>query len=187
MLQFMHGAAENIFGCMDEMPYYAQHQLKSCKTIQERNTMDYNRQSFDNNNQNTSAPGGSFFPNPGQNFAMISMILGAGCLFTFFTVYLPIFLGSLAVILAVISKGYAKKMLLTAKIGMIAAISSLAVLLSIIALLCTFILSSDREALTDTGRMLDQQIETQMGGSSEDIFGISYEELMEQYADMLGK
>lgn len=149
--------------------------------------MDNNRQPFINNEQKYDTVGTHFSQNPGQNFAMIAMILGVGCLFTFFTVYLPIVMGSLAVIFAILSKGYAKKMLLTAKIGMISAVSSLAILLSIIALLLTFIFSSSREMLTGTGRILDQQIEDQMGGSSEDLFGISYEELMEQYADMLGK
>lgn len=149
--------------------------------------MDYNSQHGQNINQDNYHSQGNVFPYPGQNFAMISMILGTGCLFTFFTVYLPIVMGSLAIILAVISKGYGKKMLLTAKIGMICAICSLAVLLSVIGTLFTFILTSDREVLTNTGRILDQQIESQMGDSAEDIFGTSYEDLMEQYADMLGK
>lgn len=149
--------------------------------------MDYNNQQGTNNHQNTYNPQGGFFPYPGQNFAMIAMILGTGCLFTFFTVYLPIVMGSLAIILAVLSKGYGKKMLLTAKIGMISAICSLTVLLSVIALTFTFIVSSDREMLTNAGRILDQQIEEQMGDSAEDIFGTSYEDLMGQYADMLGK
>lgn len=149
--------------------------------------MDYNRLQENNHNQNIYRPQDKRFPYPGQNFAMISMILGTGCLFTFFTVYLPIFMGSLAIILAVISKGYAKKMLMTAKIGMISAISCLAVLLSIFILVFTFLFSSDRTQLTNTGRMLDKQIESQMGDSTEDIFGVSYEELMEQCADMLGK
>ena len=149
--------------------------------------MDYNRQQENNNNQNIYRSHRGQFPYPGQNFAMISMILGTGCLFTFFTVYLPIFMGSIAIILAVISKGYAKKMLMTAKIGMISAISCLAVLLSIFTLVFTFLFSSDRALLTNTGRMLDKQIEAQMGESSEDIFGTSYEELMEQFADTFGK
>lgn len=149
--------------------------------------MDYNRQQENNNNQNNYRSQGNVFPYPGQDFAMISMILGTGCLFTFFTVYLPIVMGSLAIILAVISKGYAKKMLLTAKIGMISAVCSLAILLSVFTLTFTFLFSSDRESLTDTGRTLDEQIETQIGNSTEDILGISYEDLMEQCADMLGK
>lgn len=149
--------------------------------------MDFNHQQTTNNNQNNYHPQGNSFPYPGQNFAMIALILGTGCLFTFFTVYLPIVMGSLAIILAVLSKGYGKKMLLTAKIGMISAICSLTMLLSVIGLTFTFIVSSDREALTDTGRILDEQIESQMGDTSEEIFGISYEELMEQYADILGK
>ncbi|MBQ8597428.1 MAG: hypothetical protein IJ409_06540 [Lachnospiraceae bacterium] len=149
--------------------------------------MDYNQNHEPNMNQNSYRPQEKTFPYPGQNFAMISMILGTGCLFTFFTVYLPIILGSLAIILAVISKGYARKMLLTAKIGMISAICSLTVLLSVIGTLFSFILTSDRTDLTNTGRILDEQIESQMGDSAEDIFGISYEDLMSQYADMLGK
>jgi hypothetical protein len=149
--------------------------------------MDFNNQQEPNNYQNNYHSQGTAFPYPGQNFAMIAMILGTGCLFTFFTVYLPIVMGSLAIILAIISKGYGKKMLLTAKIGMISAICSLTVLLSVIALTFTFIVSSDREMLTNTGRLLDQQIESQMGDSAEDIFGTSYEDLMGQYADMLGK
>lgn len=149
--------------------------------------MDYNQGHGPNINQDGYRPQERIFPYPGQNFAMISMILGTGCLFTFFTVYLPIVMGSLAIILAVISKGYAKKMLLTAKIGMISALGSLTVLLAVIGILFSFILTSDRADLMNTGRILDEQIESQMGDSAEDIFGISYEDLMSQYADILGK
>ena len=60
---------------------------------------------------------------PGNNgFAFAALILGVSALFSLFTVYLPLILGSLAILFALLSKGYGKKMAATAKIGFISAI-----------------------------------------------------------------
>ena len=72
-------------------------------------------------------PGTSFEYNngfaPGNNgFAFAALILGVSALFSLFTVYLPLILGSLAILFALLSKGYGKKMAATAKIGFISAI-----------------------------------------------------------------
>ena len=61
---------------------------------------------------------------PGNNgFAFAALILGVSALFSLFTVYLPLILGSLAILFALLSKGYGKKMAATAKIGFISAIT----------------------------------------------------------------
>ncbi len=71
---------------------------------------------------------------PGNNgFAFAALILGVSALFSLFTVYLPLILGSLAILFALLSKGYGKKMAATAKIGFISAITGLSLILSILA------------------------------------------------------
>ncbi len=156
--------------------------------------MDYNNL---NNNQNSynqqnnsryySAPPTNF-RDPGMTFATISVIFGLGCLFTLFTVYIPFILGGLAILFAILSKGYNKKMNLTAKIGIGTAISGIAILFAIIGTMVTLLLSSSRENLVQIGQYLDQLIESQTGYNNlEQLTGTSYEDLMTEYADILGK
>ena len=42
--------------------------------------------------------------NPGLTMATVSMILGIGSIFTLFTVYLPLILGSIAILFAILSR-----------------------------------------------------------------------------------
>lgn len=120
--------------------------------------------------------------NPGQKMATISMILGVISIFTLFTVYIPIICGSIAIVLAILSKGSFKKMQAAAKVGIGTAIGSIALLFLLIASLSAMFLSTSGDALIKFGQQFDQQFKEQTGQEIEDIFGISYEEIMREYA-----
>lgn len=122
---------------------------------------------------------------PGNNgFAFAALILGVSALFSLFTVYLPLILGSLAILFALLSKGYGKKMAATAKIGFISAITGLSLILSLslsVSPHCTYYLQSlTDDQLLHYGSQIDQAIEMQLGQSTEEMFGTSYEDMMEQ-------
>ena len=122
---------------------------------------------------------------PGNNgFAFASLILGVSALFSLFTVYLPLILGSLAILFALLSKGYGKKMVTTAKIGFISAITGLSLILSILVVCITslyllFATCTDDQLLR-YGTQLDQAVEMQLGQSTEEMFGTSYEDIIGQ-------
>ncbi len=125
--------------------------------------------------------------NPGITLATISMIFGIGSIFTIFTVYLSIILGSLSILFAILSKGYGRKLLVSAKIGVGTAIGGIALVFTMIFSVVGLILGSSREALVDFGKQMDQQFEEQTGVPPEEILGESYEDFMRQYADLMGK
>ncbi len=125
--------------------------------------------------------------NPGMTMATISMIFGIGSIFTILTIYLSLILGSLSILFAILSKGYGQKLLAGAKIGIGTAIGSMALVITIMVSVMGLILGSSRETMLDLGRQMDQQIEDQMGISPEDLLGESYEDIMKQYADLMGK
>ncbi len=123
--------------------------------------------------------------NPGQNMATASMILGLVSVFTVFTVYLPLICGGTAFVLAILSKGYGKKMLATAKIGIGGAIGGVVLVLSVFTSVMALLLSGG-DALVDLGRQMDQRFERQTGQQLEDFLGESYEDIMKDYAEILG-
>lgn len=140
-------------------------------------------------NNETEYSGTSFEYNngfaPGNNgFAFAALILGVSALFSLFTVYLPLILGSLAILFALLSKGYGKKMVITAKIGFISAITGLSLILSILvvgitSLYLLFATCTD-DQLLHYGSQLDQAVEMQLGQSTEEMFGTSYEDMIGQ-------
>ena len=72
----------------------------------------------------------------------------------------------------------------TAKIGFISAITGLSLILSLLAVGITslyllFATSTDYQLL-HYGSQIDQAIEMQLGQSTEEMFGTSYEDMMEQ-------
>lgn len=153
--------------------------------------MDYNNNGYNNNNPYTQQnnPYNSPNPrpgiqNPGQTMATIAMVLGLASVFCIFTVYLPMVFGSIAIILAILSKGYGKKMLATAKIGVGTAIGGLSMVLLLIASVFTLFMSNT-DILIDQGRQLDEQFERQTGQKLEDYLGKSYEDIMREYAELL--
>jgi len=145
--------------------------------------MDYNNNGYNNSNQYYSQNPGPGIHNPGQSMATIAMVLGLASIFCIFTVYLPMVLGSIAIILAILSKGYGKKMLATAKIGIGTAIGGLSMVLALIASVFTLLMSNS-DILIDQGRQLDKQFERQTGQKLEDYLGKSYEDIMREYADL---
>lgn len=141
---------------------------------------------MDYNNPNNYRPPQDY-PNSGTTFATVSMILGVGSVFTLLTVYLPIILGSLSIIFAVLSTGTGKKMLATAKVGIGSAIGSMAMVLALMSTVFGLILGTSRENMVRLGQQMDQMIENQMGASPEELIGESYENIMESFADAMGK
>ena len=127
------------------------------------------------------------FRNQGMTMATVSMILGLGSIFTMFTVYLPLILGSLAILFAILSKGYGKKMVAAAKIGIGTAIGGLALVITVAGTAVGIIFSLSKDSMVQFGQAMDQQFEEQTGMSLEDVAGQSYEELMRDYAELLGK
>lgn len=125
--------------------------------------------------------------NPGLTMATVSMILGLGSIFTLFTVYLPLILGSIAVLFAILSKGYGKKMVTAAKVGMGTAIGGLALVITVAGMAVGMIFSLSRDSMIQFGQAMDQQFEEQTGMTLEDVAGQSYEELMRDYAELFGK
>lgn len=124
------------------------------------------------------------FYNPGQKMALTSLIFGVGSVFTTATVFLPLIFSGLAVIFALLSKGYGKKMLTQAKIGIISGIAGLCI--TVFMFISSFaLLISNPDILTEFGAQYDAACEAVYGQSSEEIFGYSFEEIMDDYADAL--
>ena len=151
--------------------------------------MDYNNNYNGNNpytqqnNQYYSQPPRPGIQNPGQTMATTAMVLGLASIFCIFTVYLPMIFGSIAIILAILSKGYGKKMLTTAKIGAGTAIGGLSMVMVLIVSVFTLLMSNS-DILIDQGRQLDEQFERQTGQKLEDYLGKSYEDIMREYAEL---
>ncbi len=150
--------------------------------------MDYNN----NYNNPYQQPNHNEYPgqplrNPGQGMATASMILGVACFFMLFTVYVPIICGSIAILLAILSKGYGKRMLVTARVGIGCAIGGMLLVATIVGVLVGSFFSSSGEDLVNFGRQMDQQFKRQTGQELEDVLGQSYEDLMKTYTEMLGK
>lgn len=113
----------------------------------------------------------------GQSMATASMVLGiitlASLLLLRITV--PFLLGGIGIILAILSRGGAKKMIGRAKAGMICCITGLCldVALCTFAVWLVFALPSISPELTDeVNKMCEQQ------------YGVSYDEMMEEIYDM---
>lgn len=141
---------------------------------------------MDYNNQNNYRPPQNYRI-PGMTFATVSMILGLGSIFTLFTVYLPIILGSLSIIFAILSTGAGQKALASAKVGICTSIGSMALITVLIGMMVSIFLGSSRENLIKFGEQMDQMIEDQTGVPLKDFTGESYEELMNDFADAMGK
>ena len=151
--------------------------------------MDFNHNNNPYNQRNNIDPEGQrqFIRNPGQTLATVSLALGIASIFTMLTVYIPLICGSLAIVLALLSKGYGKKMLIAAKIGVGTAIGGMALVITITGSLLVLLLSSDGSTLVEFGKQLDQQFEQQTGQDLESLLGTSYEDIMQEYAESLGK
>ncbi len=124
---------------------------------------------------------------PGSSMATAAMFLSLAAIFSIFTIYLPLVFGSIAIILAILSKGYGKKLLPTAKVGISIGIGSISLILVIFASAVSLLLTSSGDSLIKLGQQLDSQYEKQTGTQLEDIFGQSYEDIMKEYVTILDK
>lgn len=141
---------------------------------------------MDYNNQNNYRPPQNY-RNPGMTFATISMVLGLGSIFTLLTIYLPIILGSLSIIFAILSTSAGQKALATAKVGICTAISSMALTVVLMVITVGMLLSAGREDLIQLGQQMDHMVEDLTGVQPEDLRGQSYEDIMKNFADAMGK
>ena len=116
--------------------------------------------------------------------ASAALIFGAGALLTLLTVFLPLVLGSLAIVLALLSKGSEKKMLTQAKVGFGCGIAGLSMVLALLGSSYA-IMFSHPEMLPEAGRMVDTIYEETYDTKTEDILGFSYEDLMTQQAEKI--
>lgn len=143
--------------------------------------MDFNYQSKDPNRYN----GVDYsYRNPGMAMATASLLLGLASFFTIMTVILPFICGGLAILFALLSKGYGRKMIIQAKIGLICGIGSLVMTAGILISSMVLILQNP-DMLIDIGQQYDELIEDTYGESAEDIYGISFEDMMKEYTDLL--
>lgn len=114
-----------------------------------------------------------------QRMASTALFLGIASICTCWTVYVPFVLSSLAVILALLSKGAMKKMLGQAKTAIVLAAGGLALVIGMISItVITFI--SNPTILRDTMKQYDQYYEQMYGESTEDAMGISFEDMVNQ-------
>lgn len=147
--------------------------------------MDHNNYNPYSQQNNQYQPGNynGFYRNPGQTMATVSMILGIISILTLLTVYIPFICGSIAIVLAILSKGSFNKMLASAKIGIGTAIGSMSLVIVMIVSLTSMIMSAGSDTLIKFGQQIDQQFKEQTGQDVEDVFGISYEDLMREYVE----
>lgn len=146
--------------------------------------MDYN------NNQNIPPQGNGYyngvnpaFRNPGMAMATASLLLGAASFFTLLSVFLPLIFGGLAILFALLSKGYGKKMITQARIGIICGIGGICVT-GILLISSMAMLLKNPDMLIDVGKQYDDTMERMYGQSTEELYGESFEDMMKQYADL---
>lgn len=121
-------------------------------------------------------------PASGLPMATASMFLGLAAIITTMTIVFSPVLGGLAIVLALLSKGYSKKMVLQARIGMICGIFGLVVVcVIIVSLIATLINNPD--LMIEIGQQYDAMYQNLYGQSFESVNGISYEDIMRQCAD----
>ncbi len=107
---------------------------------------------------------------PTDKFAMVSMILGICSLATFCTIFLPLVLGALGIIFAVLSKRRGKKMESSAVTGVITSSLGMGVAL-------VFCIISVGSAFV----MLQPENRDQLNELYENSFGMTYEEYVEEF------
>ncbi len=107
---------------------------------------------------------------PTDKFALVSMIMGICSLATFCTIFLPLVLGALGIIFAILSKRRGKKMESSAVTGVITSALGLGVAL-------VFCIISIGSAFV----MLQPENRDQLNELYENSFGMTYEEYVEEF------
>lgn len=139
--------------------------------------MDY----FHNQNKNYGYYDQPTHPT-GQMMATAALILGVAAISTCWTFYLPIALGCLGIVLALLSKGFERKLSGSAKMGILLSISGIVVSF-VITMASTLYLIHNPDILLDFGRQTDLMTQQIYGQSSESLFGYSYEDMMLHFID----
>lgn len=156
-----------------------------------QNTGGYNNQNnggYNNQNNGNGMPNGyHYMPparTPGSGLANAAIVLGIVAIITavMMTLYLPFILGSLAIVLALLSKGTAEKLTGQAKAAISCGTVSLVINLAIFITSVAYVFSNP-EMLIETAQMYDNTIEQMYGESSEEIFGESMEDMIGNMLD----
>lgn len=115
------------------------------------------------------------YPEPGSSFASAAMVLGIISIVTSFTftVYPPFVLGSIAIILAILSKGMRPKMLSKARTGIICAVSGL-ILNTIITVASMLLLFTNPDVRAEVNKTFERQ------------YGMSFDEMWEEMLEENG-
>lgn len=111
--------------------------------------------------------------------ATAALILGISSVVFFQTVFIPFIFGGTAITLAILSKGYTRKMPSTAKVAVVFAGFSLSGALAVIGFVF-YLFTVKPNILIDYGRQYDNIYRQVYGSTTEDALGMSYEELMNQ-------
>lgn len=135
-----------------------------------------------NSNQQYNPP----LRNPGMAMATASLFLGLASFFMSMTVLFSLIFGGLAILFALLSKGYGKKMISQAKIGLVCGIGGLAATCFLIASSVSMLLANP-DILVEIGKQYDTAIEEVYGQPTEEIYGTSFEDMMTDYADLLSR
>lgn len=154
--------------------------------------MDFNNYENGNNNLNYSQnhsgnspygypPYPPSYQMPGKGLATAAMILGIISILSTFlmTLYIPMILGSIAIVLAILSKGTKKNMPGQATAGLVCGAGGLVVNVGIFTVAMVFIFTHP-EILQDMARTYDAQIEQIYGESTEDMLGQSLEDMINE-------
>lgn len=134
-----------------------------------------------NNNNPYNPYGAPIQPVPlrhkGESMATVSMVLGIISLLSLFLLRLtiPFLLGGISIILAILSRGGAKKLLSKAKAGITCSVISLTLDISLFAFAIWFIVSLPS---------FPQSFQDEFNKACEQQYGVSYDELMEDIQDM---
>lgn len=133
-----------------------------------------------NNNMGNTPYGYQYSPPytvPGQKLANAAMVLGIISVLStiLMTVYIPMILGSIAIILAILSKGLKSHMTGQAMTGLICGVGGLIMNLGILISTLMFIFSHP-ELLQEAAKTYDAQFEAIYGEPTEEMFGQSLED-----------
>lgn len=121
---------------------------------------------------------------PGSGLSNAAMILGIISIVSavMMTIYFPFILGSVAIVLALLSKGLAPKLARQAKAGIACAIVGLSINLGLLVSSFAYIFANP-SLLIDTAQMYDSAIEEMYGIPSEEVFGQSMEDMVNDMLD----
>lgn len=134
--------------------------------------MDYNKSP-------NEYPSTVYNKSKGGPFASAAMFLGIAGIFTTMmaTVFPPFALCGVAIVLAILSKGSARKLLMQAKVGIICSIAGLVLNLTLIGSSVNYVLNNP-EILIQTAQTYDRMCEQMYGIPSEELFGESMEDMV---------